>query len=437
MRDRVVESLPKVAAWLLLLGSVPARAPAQSLELADIVRFTASSTAVVTGIVEKEFFCVRPDRLSTVFRDEGAGESSVELIRAAGYDAGWVFSLRVQQLLKPDGSARVGGAIEVFIDAEARFLLRKGARYVLFLTAPARSASGESLEGTVLTTPWAPMEPVAFQFGLAYSLFGGERIAVDLASYGEEAAARLAAQVESATYPRASMVAPGPGVITGATTLSAKAVDDDAVTSVRFEVDGIALPEERKTFPYEILLETATLSNGPHSVVAVARDAMGREARSSPVELTVSNFPATYTALYSAWTCTKGGANGCSRTLVSYAPATYKVDPPAAPAPPSVEYAPGYIAGYTVGPWRGCSASCGGGTQTRTVTPSSWKPAPPNAAAPPSKRACNTQPCAPTCASYGLYVSRPACLAAGWAVCEIRYRDDGVGGLLTCWKGFP
>ena len=40
-------------------------------------------------------------------------------------------------------------------------------------------------------------------------------------------------------------------------------------------------------------------------------------------------------------------------------------------------------------------------------------------------------------ADYDLYSRLRDCENAGWPVCERRIKDDGVGGLLQCWKGFP
>jgi len=48
-----------------------------------------------------------------------------------------------------------------------------------------------------------------------------------------------------------------------------------------------------------------------------------------------------------------------------------------------------------------------------------------------------TQPCTLTCYDYPTtYPTKSECYGAGWQVCEVRYRDDGAGGLLTCGKGF-
>ncbi|MGH6691219.1 MAG: thrombospondin type-1 domain-containing protein, partial [Gammaproteobacteria bacterium] len=104
---------------------------------------------------------------------------------------------------------------------------------------------------------------------------------------------------------------------------------------------------------------------------------------------------------------------------------------------PCTETVPGFAAGYFVGPWGACSESCGGGVRRRTVYPNLWSPTPPDASRPSESQACNTQRCALTCYDYPSTFPRKAeCHAAGFAVCERRFRSDGLGGTLTCYKGF-
>jgi hypothetical protein len=71
------------------------------------------------------------------------------------------------------------------------------------------------------------------------------------------------------------------------------------------------------------------------------------------------------------------------------------------------------------------------------VTPAGWTEVAPGAPAPPTSQACNTQACPKTCYDYpDTYPSLKECQAKGWPVCERRFRDDGYGNMLTCWKGF-
>jgi len=61
----------------------------------------------------------------------------------------------------------------------------------------------------------------------------------------------------------------------------------------------------------------------------------------------------------------------------------------------------------------------------------------PNVARPEDTQWCNLHACALTRYDYtNMYPTRSECLSNGWSVCETRYRDDGAGGTLTCWKGF-
>jgi hypothetical protein len=144
-----------------------------------------------------------------------------------------------------------------------------------------------------------------------------------------------------------------------------------------------------------------------------------------------------------SWTCTSGAADGCSRPGLETRPLTETAwslegtGTPPAREQPCTERARGYVAAWSTSAWSACSRSCGGGTQTRTVTAVGWKAEAPDAPKPAVSRACNTAACPLTCYDYSdTYPTRPECLAHRWPVCERRFRDDGRGNMLTCWKGF-
>jgi hypothetical protein len=152
---------------------------------------------------------------------------------------------------------------------------------------------------------------------------------------------------------------------------------------------------------------------------------------------TTTGYTAAYSSTYDAsWTCTATGATGCRKNRLSYAPASYNATGPDAAIPPAVIYTTGYVANWYVGDWSGCSASCGGGWQTRQVYANAWKATSPDAARPAETQGCNSNPCRLSCGDYGLYSTWGECYGDGWQYCDTRYKDDGIGGLLTCRHGY-
>ncbi|HEU4951185.1 MAG TPA: Ig-like domain-containing protein, partial [Holophagaceae bacterium] len=110
----------------------------------------------------------------------------------------------------------------------------------------------------------------------------------------------------------------------GTITLSASASDNVGVTKVEFYVDG-ALKGTDTSSPYSLSLDSTTLSNANHSLVAKAYDAAGNVGTSTTVSFTVNNGTGggTTTELIknggfesgaTSWTQTSGviGANGSS-----------------------------------------------------------------------------------------------------------------------------
>jgi hypothetical protein len=77
-------------------------------------------------------------------------------------------------------------------------------------------------------------------------------------------------------------------------------------------------------------------------------------------------YIATYAAQYEAnWTCTSTGATGCRKNLVTSAPSTYKPEPPDAMAPPPVVYTTGYVATYSAVYDANWTCAAGGATGCR------------------------------------------------------------------------
>jgi Big-like domain-containing protein len=63
------------------------------------------------------------------------------------------------------------------------------------------------------------------------------------------------------------------------------------VSGVQFKLDGLNLGGADTRAPYSVSWDTATTSNGFHTLTAVARDALGVQFVSDPVMITVSNAP--------------------------------------------------------------------------------------------------------------------------------------------------
>lgn len=78
----------------------------------------------------------------------------------------------------------------------------------------------------------------------------------------------------------------------GPITLSATASDNVGVTKVEFWVDG-ALKGTVTTTPYQLTLDSRTLPNGTHSLVAKAFDAAGNSTSSSAVSFGIANASAS------------------------------------------------------------------------------------------------------------------------------------------------
>ncbi|HEX9082000.1 MAG TPA: Ig-like domain-containing protein, partial [Holophagaceae bacterium] len=84
----------------------------------------------------------------------------------------------------------------------------------------------------------------------------------------------------------------------GTITLSATATDNVGVTKVEFYVDG-ALKGTDTASPYTMTLDSTTLANGSHSLVAKAYDAAGNVGTSATASFSVSNSSTTPTNVIS------------------------------------------------------------------------------------------------------------------------------------------
>lgn len=84
------------------------------------------------------------------------------------------------------------------------------------------------------------------------------------------------------TRPTIAITSPGSGqTVSGTVTIGATASDNVGVSSVRFTIDGVNLGSPDTTSPYSISWNTASVSNGNHTIRATAVDAAGNSSTTS------------------------------------------------------------------------------------------------------------------------------------------------------------
>ena len=90
--------------------------------------------------------------------------------------------------------------------------------------------------------------------------------------------------------PTVGLTAPADGAtVSGSTTVTATASDDNGVTSVQFKLDGNDLGPADTTSPYSISWDTTTTTNGSHTLTAVATDTTNQTTTSTARTVTVTN----------------------------------------------------------------------------------------------------------------------------------------------------
>ncbi len=119
----------------------------------------------------------------------------------------------------------------------------------------------------------------------------------------------------------------------GTITLSATASDNVGVTKVEFWVDG-ALKGTATAMPYSITMDSRTLPNGTHTLVAKAFDAAANSASSTPVSFEVLNAGASSGETEPNNTIASANALGTATTVTGFISTAsdkdyFKVDLPA------------------------------------------------------------------------------------------------------------
>jgi hypothetical protein len=117
------------------------------------------------------------------------------------------------------------------------------------------------------------------------------------------------------TPPTVSMTAPTAGsTVSGNATLSANAADNLGVNSVQFKVDGNNAGSADFIAPYSISWDSTSVSNGTHSLTAIATDSAGNSTTSTAVSITVDNGN---TLTIGETTITPNNDNGNANLLIA------------------------------------------------------------------------------------------------------------------------
>ena len=236
----------------------------------------------------------------------------VTATNVASVDSGIVFW--------PEGGfVAVGPPNRSYVPVNLLYSTGSGAPPAVAITAPAAGAtvSGNNVPVSAKVTPATGLTIASVQFTVDQTNHGA---AVTTSPYGivldttkltngvhSVAAMATDSANNSATSPPVSFTvnnnptvsisAPAPGAaVSGskvAVTASASAVTGLTIASVQFKVDDVPLGAPATTSPYGGVLDSTKLTNGTHSLVAVATDSANNTATSAPVSITVVNTTTT------------------------------------------------------------------------------------------------------------------------------------------------
>ncbi|HEU0023995.1 MAG TPA: DUF4082 domain-containing protein [Thermoleophilaceae bacterium] len=127
--------------------------------------------------------------------------------------------------------------------------------------------------------------------GLSAGTYYYRVVAADAAGNASDPSNQASAAVTTdTTPPNVSISTPAAGAsVSGTTTVTAFASDNIGVESVQFMVDGASVGSADTSSPYSLSWDTTGLSNGTHTLSAVARDAAGNTRTAANVSVTVDN----------------------------------------------------------------------------------------------------------------------------------------------------
>ena len=166
---------------------------------------------------------------------------------------------------------------------------------------------GQPLGAEDTIAPYAATWVTAFPDNGPHTVTAVARDALGNTSTAPAVAVTVANTPPDTVPPTVSVTAPAAGAtVSGSVQVTADATDSGGVVGVQFRLDGQALGAEDTTAPYAVAWSTATASNGPHSLTAVARDAAGNSATSTAVAVTVSNTAPPAVGLVAAYGFNEG-----------------------------------------------------------------------------------------------------------------------------------
>jgi len=125
----------------------------------------------------------------------------------------------------------------------------------------------------------------------------------------QPSAAASATTLPDITPPTVLITSPAGGAtVSGTIVVTANASDDAGIAGVTFTVDGSTIGTEDTSSPYSVSLNTTTLSDGTHTLGAIARNTSNLSTTSAPVSMKVNNTaPPTMMIRYVNTASTVGG----------------------------------------------------------------------------------------------------------------------------------
>jgi hypothetical protein len=196
------------------------------------------------------------------------------------------------------GTAAIGYGVgqDAFVDFRG-----KGITWIGF-KGPWTGIANVYMDGTFVATVdlYAPTESVQASVFTATGLpLGPHTLRIEVTRTKNAASSDFVVVVDAfdiidappdANAPTVTITSPIAGTtVFGTVPVTASASDDTGVASVLFFLDGAPLGPVDTISPYSVNWNTTTVTDGPHTLTATARDAAGNATTSAPVSVTVGN----------------------------------------------------------------------------------------------------------------------------------------------------